>query len=264
MEFSFIVLTWNSEKYIDTCINSIVKEGFSHNAPFEIFIIDNGSSDLTPEIIRKLEKEHLGIIKPIFFSTNIGTTKSRNVALEKATGRLIVIMDSDAQLLPGVISSLRKTLLGYSNIGLVVPRLIYPDGRHQKSTDIFPTVSHKIKRFFWLKKIENAEPSLISETGPVEVDYAISALWMFPRSIIQKVGFLDEKIFYAPEDVDFCLRVWQAGLKVVYDPRCLAIHDAQEISRGIKISKSTVLHIAGLLYFFKKHKYIFKKPAFST
>src|SRR5690606_21095374 len=87
-------------------------------------------------------------------------------------------------------------------------------------------------------------------------DYAISAFWLFRRRLLDEVGYLDERIFYSPEDVDYCLRVWEAGYKVVYDPRVHAIHDAQEISRGFRMARFTWSHIGGLLYLFRKHRYM--------
>lgn len=260
MEFSFIILTWNSERYIDVCIDSIIAEMRSMNEPFEIHIVDNGSVDSTPKKINNANKLHPNRIRPVFLKANLGTTKSRNMALKNSRGRYVVILDSDIQLLPGVINGLRETLEQQPDVGLVVPRLIYPDGCHQKSVDVFPTITHKLKRFFFLKHMEAEERPIVAENGLVEVDYAISALWMLPNRTIDRVGLLDENIFYSPEDVDYCLRIWKSGARVVIDPQQIAVHDAQEISRGMRISKSTVMHAMGLFYFFRKHRYWFKQP----
>jgi GT2 family glycosyltransferase len=94
---------------------------------------------------------------------------------------------------------------------------------------------------------------------PYEVDYAISAMWIFKRELLNRVGFLDEKIFYAPEDVDYCLRIWKCGWKVVFDPAVTCIHHTQEISRK-RIGRATFQHILGLLYYFKKHQCFFVRP----
>jgi len=79
------------------------------------------------------------------------------------------------------------------------------------------------------------------------------------------VGLLDEKIFYSPEDVDYCIRVWKAGFDIRYLPKYEIIHDAQEISRakGIRINFFTLSHIKGLLYLFLKHRYLFSGKKFS-
>ena len=95
-----------------------------------------------------------------------------------------------------------------------------------------------------------------------DVDYAISAFWLFHRSLLDKVGLLDEKIFYAPEDVDFCLRIWKAGYRIVYQPSACIIHHTQEISRGWKLNSAKINHLKGLVYFFIKHRYFMRKPMF--
>ena len=79
------------------------------------------------------------------------------------------------------------------------------------------------------------------------------------RSLLDAVGLLDERIFYSPEDVDYCVRVWKAGYKIVYEPSATAVHDAQEISRGKKLSRFTVSHARGLAYYFLKHRYLLSR-----
>lgn len=82
---------------------------------------------------------------------------------------------------------------------------------------------------------------------------------ILPSSVVDKVGLLDENIFYAPEDVDYCLRIWKSGFKIIYDPQVSAVHHAQEISRGFTFNKATVEHIKGLFYYFRKHRCFFKE-----
>jgi len=68
---------------------------------------------------------------------------------------------------------------------------------------------------------------------------------------------LDERIFYSPEDVDYCIRIWRAGWQIHYMPSVSVVHDAQEISRpkGLGINKFTIRHAKGLAYLFVKHRY---------
>jgi GT2 family glycosyltransferase len=89
------------------------------------------------------------------------------------------------------------------------------------------------------------------------VDYAISAFWLMRRDLIELTGPLDERIFYAPEDVDFCLRVWLKGRRVVYRPDLEVVHDAKEQSRSLRGLLFTWRDLQGLLYYFRKHGYAF-------
>ncbi len=257
MEFSAIILTFNSEQYIEKCLRSLVSSFNAIDASYEVFVIDNGSMDKTRAFIRKVTDEMDANIQLIPFDYNTGTTFSRNQGLKRAVGKRIVILDSDAYVTPEVIKELGSYLDENIECGMVVPKLTYPDGRFQISTDHFPTLWHKIRRFFFLKKMEGGESSEALEQSPV--DYAISAFWMFTKNVLDDIGHLDEKIFYSPEDVDYCIRVWLSGKEIHYLPQYSMIHDAQEISRakGIKINKFTISHAKGLIYLFLKHRYFF-------
>jgi len=260
LDVSFIILTWNSAPHIARCITSIFRNFNANMLAIEIFIIDNGSCDNTKNIIKDLQQLHPDTIKPIFLKENTGTTSSRNLGLKQATGKYLVVLDSDVEVAEGSIEKLIKILESDKSFGLIVPKLLYPSGKLQKSTDNFPTISTKIIRYFFLKIQENILNNSGYNDKLIEVDYAISAFWVFRKKIIQEVGLLDENIFYAPEDVDYCLRIWKKGYKVIYAPMVSSVHNAQEISRGFQINKAMVEHLKGLFYYFKKHKYIFVRP----
>lgn len=260
MDLSFIILTWNSEKYIEKCLNSLFFDLAEDHFSSEIFIVDNGSKDSTIQIIKSFKIKYPDHIIPIYLEKNCGTTYSRNLALKRTKGDYIIVMDSDVEIYQqGTIRQLLDTFHD-KKIGLVAPKLVYPDGSLQKSTDVFPTLCTKIFRYLFLRWIERRGQTLNQSSGLTEVDYAISALWVLKKEVLKNVGLLDENIFYAPEDVDYCLRIWLAGYKIVYNNEVSAIHHAQEISRGLKIDRAAINHIKGLVYYFKKHKYVFKKP----
>lgn len=255
MLVSAVILSFNSHRHIATAVRSLAAEYARLGAPSEILVVDNGSTDGSVEILRQLESEHPGTLKVIYSPVNTGTTVSRNMALRRAEGRFILIMDSDIEVPEGCLGTLLPRLEAAPEIGLLAPRLIYPDGRPQLSADVFPTLTHKLRRFLGLKQMERDLPA--QDSGARRVDYAISAFWLMPRKVVERVGLLDEKIFYSPEDVDYCLRVWEAGFEVVYDTAATAIHDAREISRGFKRPSFTISHAKGLAYLFMKHRYVF-------
>lgn len=259
MDISAIILTWNSEKYIESSICSLIADCEGAYS-YEIFIVDNGSVDSTKEVIQNLTSRYGDSIKPIFLKENYGTTYPRNLVMRKAKGNFLIIMDSDVEVGKGTISRLIGVLTNNKDVGIVAPKLIYSSGAPQKSTDVFPTIFTKIFRYFFLKVIEKKEKVAGVSSGPREVDYAISALWALRRDILEKVGLLDENIFYAPEDVDYCLRMWKAGYKVLYVPDVACVHHTQEISRGFRVNKAAYNHLRGLIYYFRKHGYLIRKP----
>lgn len=259
IDLSVVILTWNSAKHINACIDSIISDLSEHSISFELFLVDNGSTDGTQAILEGLARNDENPTTAIYLPTNMGTTHPRNLALKKARGRFIAIVDSDVSVIPGCFLPLLARLQENSELGIVAPKLIYPDGRYQKSTDIFPTLFRKLSRLFFLRSIETMEHS----PPEGDVEYAISAFWVMRREILQEVGLLDEKIFYAPEDVDYCLRTWEAGYRIRFVPETMAVHDTQELSRSLRVNRMQWCHLKGMAYYFVKHRYIFRRPTFA-
>jgi len=259
VRLSSVVLSWNSSRHIEGCVRSLLAESDASGGDDEIIVVENGSTDGAVEILKRLEQERPQQVKVLYLERNTGTTVSRNLALQRAAGRYVAVIDSDVIVPPGTLAPLLARLEQDPSCGLVAPLLRYPDGRLQMSTDVFPTLPRKIRRLLSLKRMERRRNSRDWPRVPIDVDYAISAFWVMRRSTVDRVGFLDERIFYSPEDVDYCLRMWEAGYRVVYDPTVQAIHCAQEISRGFPVSAAAFSHVGGLLYLFRKHRYAFSR-----
>ena len=249
---SYVVLSRNSGAYIERCLRSLDAQNVLPGGD-EIWVVDNGSTDGTREVLARFAHGRPWV-HTISLDRNYGTTKSRNQAVARARGRYIAFVDSDAELPRGTIDRLIATADRTPRAGIVAPRLNYADGRLQKSVDVFPTVARKIQRRVALRQMEAAERP---RAGVSDVDYAIAACWLMPRAAVEAVGLLDEAIFYAPEDVDYCIRMWAAGYRVLYDSDAVAVHHAQEISRTLLPRRAAWSHIAGLAYLFRKHRYGF-------
>ena len=263
MDISVVILTFNSAKTINRCLESLHSSLEALDLEYEVLVVENGSSDATLESLEKFVSVFSGRLEITRLDTNMGTTVSRNMALRKVTGEHIVIMDSDAYVESEVIVQLRSHLMSNDACGMAVPAMTYADGRYQISCDQFPTLWRKCQRFIGLKQLEDGAADNRQPSG--SIDYAISAFWMFPRSVMEKVGYLDERIFYSPEDVDYCIRIWQAGYSIHYSDQVSVIHDAQEISRPkgvLGINRFTLSHIKGLFYLFIKHRYMWRPLRF--
>ncbi len=256
MDVSAVVLSFNSRRYIETCVRSLMKAYAACGVQGDIWVIENGSRDGSVDLLKSLQAEVGPSLNVIYQPENTGTTRSRNLALRQATGDAVLILDSDAYMNAEALAGLLAYQREHPHAGLVVPKLTYPDGRFQLSVDVFPTIARKAQRLWSLRALEASQPP--ASAGPV--DYAISACWLLSRPALQATGLLDERIFYSPEDVDYCIRVWKAGFQVHYVPGFSVVHDAQEISRPkglLAINKFTIRHAKGLAYLFAKHRYGF-------
>lgn len=257
---SFVILTWNSEKTIDQCLRGIAEKCAAENIPYEVLIVDNGSRDQTLDIIEK-HSGHMPIVL-LCLERNRGTTCTRNMALKQSTGDILCVLDSDTLFMDGSLRELVQELESDQSIGILAPRLIEASGKVQPSVKRFPSIPGKLSR---IPKIVFKLPFRDYDTYPdfpftdmTEVDCAISACWFFRRDLLDVAGFLDERIFYAPEDVDYCLNVRKKGKKVLYYPRFTVMHRTQQITHKNFLSRIAFSHLWGLAYYFIKHRYVMK------
>lgn len=117
---SIIMTCYNEEKYIKTAINSILDQRYS---PIELIIVDDGSSDATPNIIQSWA-EHDDRIIPIFLKKNQGTWTAKNYALEKASGEYVIMHDADDWSHPDKLKLMQEVFEKKPGVQCVSSRLI--------------------------------------------------------------------------------------------------------------------------------------------
>lgn len=252
----FVILTWNSALYIKNCLDSILD---FRQIECKIAVCDNGSTDGTVDLLKAYENNERVFVT--YLKENLGTTKSRNIALKNVLDcDLICVLDSDTVLsdYDGFLK-MCHFLCSHEDIGIIGPQLVGKDGTLQHSGRNIPSFKEKILKASGIKSfnqeaetLESVDYSLVKKDA-MAVGYLMSACWLFKRDLIDKIGYLDEKIFYAPEDVEYCLRCWKYNLKVVYFKKCSILHYWQRISKKKKISKHNLEHIKGLLYIKRKY-----------
>jgi GT2 family glycosyltransferase len=262
---SIIIITWNSEVYIEECVDSLLKELRSYNITFEIIVVDNGSTDKTIQILNDLGAKY-EYIKVNRLGRNTGTTFSRNLAIKESKGEYLFFIDSDEVAFPGAIKALLNTFEKDKRVGIVAPRVVLKDGSIQFSVRKFPTAFTKFFKISRIKKLkELAEKDELYPANIysfefkdlLDVDVAAACGWMVSRVAVDEIGLLDERIFYSPEDVDYCVRMWLDGWKVVYNPSSQLLHYSQKLT--YKSFKFLFLHTLGLIYYFCKYRYLFDR-----
>lgn len=258
-KISFVILTWNSEKVIIPCLTSILT---INEQEYEIILVDNGSNDKTVESINTFISQAPGIIiKKIQLEKNYGTTISRNLGIQQISddANYVCILDSDTVINQKAVTELISVLQENNKNAIAGPHMVNLAGKEQITAKKIPTALLKIKKAVPIRSIqkkgeEQEKYDFSEEIRSYPVGYLISACWMMPRELIKKIGPLDEKIFYSPEDVEYCVRAWEMGYRVLYCPNAHIIHATQRISKKKLISRHNWEHIKGLVYFFRKYK----------
>ena len=258
-KISYVILSYNSEKYLKGCLESILNV---KNFEIEIYICDNGSQDNSVQIIEKLNDNRIHLIK---LEKNYGTTDSRNKCLEIVKNTdYICILDSDTIINEEAMQIMTEYLKKHEEVGLVGPAMKGINGEKQIPFRKFPTWKIKLYKAMPIKyiskkgeKIENYDEKEI--TDEFKCDYLISACWMMRYETYKKIGKLDEKIFYSPEDVEYCMRIREKGLEIVHLRKAEIIHYYQRISKKKLISKANITHFTGIHYILKKYRKFLRK-----
>jgi len=258
MKLSIVILTWNSERFVFNCLSSIYQNTIIKD--YEIIIVDNGSEDNTLSIIHSKFPQ----VKLITNSHNRGVAPARNQGIKYALGEYILILDIDTFINEYAIDKLIETLDNNPDIGICGAKLEYENGSVQNSCRRFPLLHEKIlrrmdNRFSQKLLIQGNYIEEMDKQLTFEVDYLIGACQLIRKSALEQVGLLDENIFYGPEDVDICLRMWLKGWKVKYVSEATVIHFEQRITKKKVFSYITVKHAYGLLYYFLKYRYCFTR-----
>lgn len=257
VKLSIVILTWNSAGFIEKCLGSI-KQGFK-KWPYEVIVVDNGSSDDSRDLVRRI----IPTATLIENNCNKGVAPARNQGLTVAKGQYAMILDIDTYVFPGAIDEIIDYMDENEGVGVCAPKLVYQNGEIQESARRFPTILTKLLRRVRIKGLEsNLEQELYNleqVKEPIEIDYAIGACQVIRKKALNAVGLLDENIFYGPEDVDLCMRMWLNGWKVVYYPDSQVTHFEQRITKKKLISRITIKHLQGLIYYFIKHKYFINR-----
>lgn len=264
---SFVILTWNSERHVKSCVESVLGIG---DLCLEVLVEDNGSTDGTLSLLReaagldaRLRVEELG--------RNLGTTVPRNRALRRVSpdATHVCVLDSDTVVNRHAFEVMLEVLCGDASIGVVGPTMASSSGEEQLSGRNLPTLGIKLRKACPLGGV--AARATIEEVprtpvvgGLQDVGYLLSACWLVPRSSFNVVGLLDEEIFYSPEDVDWCLRCHEAGLRVVRAHGARIVHEYQRLTHRRPLSRMSFEHVRGLAHYFKKHGYLMRAPGFGT
>lgn len=263
-DLSVISLTMNSEAYIERFLHTLTDDINACNIDTEIIIAENGSCDRTVDIIESYRRQY-PFITLIKLDRNFGTTKPRNLGIRRAVGKYVLIIDSDTEIplgtLEKLVDSFDKIPVDIKDIAIVHPRLVYPDLTFQESARRFPTIFTKIFRFLNLSAARSRDESIqaVLQEKITPVDYAASAAWLIPRVIFDVVGLLDERIFYSPEDLEFCIRCWQKGFTVWYYPHATIIHHSQRMTVKHPLSSQGIDHIRNLIKLWLKYGFMFTR-----
>lgn len=207
-ELTIIIITYNSERYLNSCLNSIKNH--------KIVIVDNNSKDNTLEIAKKHN------VKTIVNKTNYGYAKAANIGINNSNSDYILLINPDVSFQEDTIEKMLCFMRENKRCDVQGPKLINSKGELLYSCKRFPRLKDAIARrvgifekaayYHLMKDYGHREPKLVD--------------WVSGGCILFKNQFkFDERFFLYLEDVDFC-----HNKQVYYNPNAIAFHTVQRLS----------------------------------
>jgi len=216
IQVSVVIVSWNVRDLVRTNLTRLFS--LPDRINFEVFVVDNASADGTAKMVRR----EFPRVKLIQNDWNAGFAKANNQALRLAKGEVILLLNPDMLVDPGAIETMHERLLADKTIGIVGVRLQGQDGKLNHSVRRLPDFWSQFWiltkfGFFFPKLLESYEIRDFDYSRTQDVEQVRGSFFAFRHELLETVGYLDERNFYIwYEEVDYCLRVRQKGLRVVY------------------------------------------------
>lgn len=208
---SIVVVNYNGGPLLRDCIESVRL----HTRDYEIVLIDNASTDASLRLVKAGPD-----IRILRLARNFGFARANNIGIGASSSPYVVLLNSDTIVTSSWLESLLKMSEQSADIGLVTPKLLRANNhaRIDSTGHIFQYETGKAvdRGYDELDKGQYEKPT--------DLHSCCFACVLVKRSVFDRIGVLDQKMFFYYEDVDFCIRARTAGWRVVYCPNSVVYH----------------------------------------
>jgi GT2 family glycosyltransferase len=249
------IVTWNGKDLVTECLRSAMAFTYPN---YRIVVVDNASTDGTVEFLRReFPCDHHGrTVTVIANERNLHFTAGANVGIRHALAHgadYVVSMNNDVVLSPNLLDVLVSRADGLPEVGVFSPKMCYADDPERA----WCVGSRFHPLTLTLLDFGPGRTERVPADEPRPIQYACGTVMFIRASVLRQVGLFDEeRFFFDYEDLDFSLRVRQAGFGLYYVPEAVIWHHVaatEQIgspSRYYHNSRSSVAflrkHIKGL------------------
>ena len=221
MKLSIIIVNYNVQYFLEQCLTSVVRAIDSIDA--EIFVVDNNSTDDSIQMVEnKFPK-----IKLIINKENVGFSKANNQAIEKSQGEYVLLLNPDTVVEEDTFEKCVEFMDSHPDAGGLGVKMIDGSGVFlPESKRGLPTPSVSFYKIFGLstifpksKQFSKYHLGYLKEDEVNEIEVLSGAYMWMRKSVLDKIGYLDEAFFMYGEDIDLSYRITQEGYKNYYYPK---------------------------------------------
>jgi GT2 family glycosyltransferase len=257
IDVSIIIVNCNTRELLRDCLDAIRTDDLMPRR--EIIVVDNASVDGSREMLKGQYPE----VRVLLNDHNEGFAKPNNDGLAVARGRYLFLLNSDTRIERQTVKMLVDFLADHPDAGACGPRLVYPDGRLQRSvSDSHSLRTHLFdmlfldrlfpgKRFFAGGEMTGCpyDPDLTQA-----VPQLMGAAFMIRREVMERTGVFDERLSIYYNEMDWFMRMQEDGWKVYYVPTTTIVHHRGATTAKMNFDFQQFHEMyANVLYFFRKH-----------
>jgi N-acetylglucosaminyl-diphospho-decaprenol L-rhamnosyltransferase len=263
MDLSIVTVSYNTRELLRGCLASVFSTpGFA--LQYEVIVVDNASSDGSAAMVR----DDFHQVRLLANAENVGFAAGSNQGIRASSGRYVILLNPDTTTAPGSLEKMVALMERQREVGVVGPKLLYPDGRFQHSAFTFPTLPMIFLDFFPLNhrlvnsRLNGRYPLALYEKGqPFPIDHPLGAALMVRRPVLEQVGLLDERFFMYCEEIDWCLRIKRAGWEIVCDPGAEICHYVGRSTSQFREKMYVELHRSRYRLYEKHYSAFFRRAA---
>lgn len=227
-QLAVVIINYKTPHLVIDCLRSLVPE--MNGLMSKIIVVDNHSQDKSLSEIQSwiINNNLTSLVSLIASSENIGFSGGNNLGIDQVKAKYYLLLNSDTILRAGAVNEMLETAMKSQDVGLVSPRLEWPDGTPQESCFRFHTPISEL--------ISSADTGFITKVFQKFVvaqvvceendyyDWTSFACVLVNASVLKDIGNMDDCYFLYFEDVEFCYRARRAGWKILNIPNAHVVH----------------------------------------
>jgi N-acetylglucosaminyl-diphospho-decaprenol L-rhamnosyltransferase len=253
VDVSIIIVSWNVADLLVTCLRSLQAGQGAYTQ--EIIVVDSASTDDT---VHRISLEFPdAILLPQ--TENLGFSRCNNIGLAAASGRHLLLLNPDTEVIGGAVGQMVAYLDAHPQIGIVGPHTLNTDLTTQSTRRRFPTVSLAFFESTWLQPftpkawLDRYYVVDLPDSDVFEIDWVQGSALMARREVYQQIGGLDEQYVMFFEELDWCKRAKNAGWRVAYFGTAQIVHHGGKSTDQVVARKHIYFQRSKLHYFAKHH-----------
>lgn len=238
-----VIVNYNGEKYQNDCMKSLYE---MDNQGFEIIVVDSGSKDKSIQLLRDAYP-NVHILEQ---GDNVGVAVGNNIGIEYSIllgTKYTLLLNNDIEVDSKLLGELLKAA---QKARVVVPKIYYYEPHNllwfaggkldwEKGSAVHVGIHEEDRGQYDQEKL---------------IDYSPTCCMLIENGVFAEVGKMDEKLFMYYDDTDFCAKLAEKNISILYEPKAFMWHKVSSSSGGENSKVNVYYMFRNQLYYMKKHR----------